>query len=109
MKKNDYGVILQNYGCLAQLVEHRTENPSVPGSIPGAATKNLEENLHPINKHERFLVGKKKGKRRAKLLLMNCIDKNETIDRKEKLLRNTTKLCSCETCGNPRRHFGCVS
>lgn len=26
------------YGALAQLVEHRTENPCVPGSIPGGTT-----------------------------------------------------------------------
>ena len=26
-------------GALAQLVEHRTENPCVPGSIPGGTTK----------------------------------------------------------------------
>ena len=27
-------------GTLAQLVEHRTENPGVPGSIPGGTTIN---------------------------------------------------------------------
>ncbi len=26
-------------GAIAQLVEHRTENPGVPGSIPGGTTK----------------------------------------------------------------------
>ena len=26
-------------GALAQLVEHRTENPCVPGSIPGGTTQ----------------------------------------------------------------------
>ena len=26
------------HGALAQLVEHRTENPCVPGSIPGGTT-----------------------------------------------------------------------
>ena len=31
-------------GTLAQLVEQRTENPCVPGSIPGGTTfKNLEK------------------------------------------------------------------
>ena len=29
---------LQEHGALAQLVEHRTENPCVPGSIPGGTT-----------------------------------------------------------------------
>ena len=28
----------QRHGALAQLVEHRTENPCVPGSIPGGTT-----------------------------------------------------------------------
>ena len=28
-----------NYGAIAQLVEQRTENPCVPGSIPGGTTK----------------------------------------------------------------------
>ena len=27
-------------GAIAQLVEQRTENPCVPGSIPGGTTKN---------------------------------------------------------------------
>ena len=31
----------QNSGAIAQLVEQRTENPCVPGSIPGGTTKNL--------------------------------------------------------------------
>ena len=29
-------------GAIAQLVEQRTENPCVPGSIPGGTTKKLE-------------------------------------------------------------------
>ncbi len=29
---------VQNDGAIAQLVEHRTENPGVPGSIPGGTT-----------------------------------------------------------------------
>ena len=28
----------ERHGALAQLVEHRTENPCVPGSIPGGTT-----------------------------------------------------------------------
>ena len=31
----------QKTGAIAQLVEQRTENPCVPGSIPGGTTKNL--------------------------------------------------------------------
>ena len=30
-------------GTLAQLVEQRTENPCVPGSIPGGTTKKSEQ------------------------------------------------------------------
>ena len=32
--------LLPGHGQLAQSVEQRTENPRVPGSIPGLATKN---------------------------------------------------------------------
>ena len=32
-------------GTLAQLVEQRTENPCVPGSIPGGTTKNATINV----------------------------------------------------------------
>lgn len=31
-----------NNGAIAQLVEQRTENPCVPGSIPGGTTKKLD-------------------------------------------------------------------
>ena len=33
------GSLLIKNGTLAQLVEQRTENPCVPGSIPGGTTK----------------------------------------------------------------------
>ena len=32
------GLPTKHDGALAQLVEHRTENPCVPGSIPGGTT-----------------------------------------------------------------------
>lgn len=32
-------------GTLAQLVEQRTENPCVPGSIPGGTTKDPRKHL----------------------------------------------------------------
>ena len=31
-------------GAIAQLVEQRTENPCVPGSIPGGTTKKTQSN-----------------------------------------------------------------
>ena len=33
------GTTKQKNGAIAQLVEQRTENPCVPGSIPGGTTK----------------------------------------------------------------------
>ena len=32
-------------GAIAQLVEHRTENPCVPGSNPGGTTSKIANNL----------------------------------------------------------------
>ncbi len=32
-------------GALAQLVEQRTENPCVPGSIPGGTTSNIKTSI----------------------------------------------------------------
>ena len=37
------GVNKENPGAIAQLVEQRTENPCVPGSIPGGTTKTSVE------------------------------------------------------------------
>ena len=34
---------IQNSGAIAQLVEQRSENPCVPGSIPGGTTKTSVE------------------------------------------------------------------
>ena len=33
------GTEIKTKGAIAQLVEQRTENPCVPGSIPGGTTK----------------------------------------------------------------------
>ena len=35
----------KNAGAIAQLVEQRTENPCVPGSIPGGTTKNHSKKM----------------------------------------------------------------
>ena len=46
--QNKIRVVLTEDGVIAQLVEQRTENPCVPGSIPGDTTlkiKQLDENL----------------------------------------------------------------
>lgn len=63
---------------------------------------------HPGNKRERFFIGDRKGQRRV---VGHCIyktkgDRQEYLDVARKRQRNTTKLCSCSMCGNPRRHRG---
>ena len=35
-------------GTIAQLVEQRTENPCVPGSIPGGTTERGEDESFPL-------------------------------------------------------------
>ncbi len=50
-----------NDGVIAQLVEQRTENPCVPGSIPGGTTKYLRNQdfvkLTPQNTRKRYFSG----------------------------------------------------
>ena len=38
-----FAIPKRNNGVIAQLVEQRTENPCVPGSIPGDTTKRVAE------------------------------------------------------------------
>ena len=40
--------IQKNVGAIAQLVEQRTENPCVPGSIPGGTTEAEKGLYHAI-------------------------------------------------------------
>lgn len=62
---------------------------------------------HPKNKRERFLVGVKK----SKLRVMNFLSYREKDKHPELILklerhhRNTTKICSCMMCGNPRKYY----
>ena len=53
---------LRTAGAIAQLVEQRTENPCVPGSIPGGTTlKRIKGNEILISKRNRdFFVCKKR-------------------------------------------------
>ena len=44
-------------GAIAQLVEQRTENPCVPGSIPGGTTQNKDDSLAQLVEHNTFNVG----------------------------------------------------
>lgn len=58
---------------------------------------------HPRNKRERFLTGKRKGNIRAKGIGTHMSE--ECLNKTSVLLRETTKLCSCHMCGNPRKFF----
>lgn len=62
---------------------------------------------HPKNKRERFLVGVKKSKPRVmNFLSYREKDKHpELVLKWERQHRNTTKICSCMMCGNPRKYF----
>lgn len=58
---------------------------------------------HPRNKRERFLIGKWKGKKRAEGMTGPMDSWSEKwFTNTSRALRNTTKICSCEMCGNPR-------
>jgi hypothetical protein len=64
---------------------------------------------HPKDRRERFLVGKKLGEKRG-FGYWNGFKFIEDEKVKQKDLRiasykrrDTTKLCSCSMCGNPRR------
>ena len=52
--------ITQQDGAIAQLVEQRTENPCVPGSIPGGTTKETETLDSVWNQGFLFLPGQNK-------------------------------------------------
>ena len=54
------------FGEIAQLVEQRTENPCVPGSIPGLATTQTNTDLQPIR-------GRKTGKATIKATINSVL------------------------------------
>jgi len=82
---------------------------------------------YPKNKRERFLIGKRKGEKRSYLYwngYTNWFDlpdffykksprtkgieyseKKRLLEKSKQLRRNTTKLCSCSMCGNPRKYL----
>lgn len=61
---------------------------------------------HPVDRRQRFLIGQKKGRKRAKGYWNHITQTPEWFKLQGALRRNTTKLCSCISCGNPRRLFG---
>lgn len=77
------------------------------GWIPVGGTKLQGVYMRPHNKHERRIIGKNKGFKRATGLQegwdwLNS-DKKEWMKKASRILQNTTKLCSCQMCRNPRR------
>lgn len=58
---------------------------------------------HPRNKRERFIVGKRKGRKRANGM-RNPLESwtSEWFINTSRALRDTTKICSCSMCRNPR-------
>lgn len=55
---------------------------------------------HPKDKRDRFLKSEYKGRKRA---FGDPLLSKEEIPRWIRLHRNTTKMCSCTMCGNPRK------
>jgi hypothetical protein len=58
---------------------------------------------HPIDRRERFLIGFYHGIRRIKGENGRFGCTREHFEEWSRKRRNTTKLCSCAMCGNPRR------
>ena len=62
---------------------------------------------HPLNRRERFLIGDCKGRKRCAGYWRGVTDgAPDWWLWNQRKRRDTTKLCSCTGCGNPRRHFG---
>ena len=61
---------------------------------------------HPKDRYERFLISKKLGEKRSKGYWVGSpkIQRDqEFMERAAYMRRNTTVMCSCAMCGNPRR------
>ena len=67
----------RNDGAIAQLVEQRTENPCVPGSIPGGTTQEEKDKsfssfyIHTYTNHKEFESNKSTNFTPYKFLSMN--------------------------------------
>lgn len=59
---------------------------------------------HPLNKRERFLIGVRKSVKRADGY-WGYTSQLKWLQRHRYLRRDTTKLCSCMMCGNPRKWY----
>ena len=61
--------------------------------------------MHPKNKYERKQISKMKSWGRSKKLIDSWdIKREDSLDYCSKIYRNTTKICSCSMCGNPRNN-----
>ena len=56
IKKLSYLCNRKSDGAIAQLVEQRTENPCVPGSIPGGTTKKDSEKSESFLFYTHYLI-----------------------------------------------------
>ena len=59
--------------------------------------------MHPNDRRHRFLISVCHGIRRAKGEVLGIRDRDDYLEKWAARHRNTTKLCSCSMCGNPRR------
>lgn len=101
------------------MVEHEICNFGVGGSRPfigSTLKKGVYDGIHnravastaegaimyPKDRRHRFLIGKHKGEIRAAGMVRELSDK-QSFERWANRRRNTTTLCSCSMCGNPRR------
>lgn len=62
---------------------------------------------HPRNRRERFLIGQRKGEKRARAVGHGFSEppSGPWFMTTSVRLRKTTKLCSCYMCGNPRKFY----
>lgn len=62
---------------------------------------------HPCNRLERRMIGEVKCKKRVYLFITEKEAKKrpDILNHWSRRHRNTTKICSCSMCGNPRKFF----
>lgn len=63
---------------------------------------------HPTDRRARFLIGMRKGEKRAlgywgKAPFKDEQERAKFLKTNAQIRRDTTKLCSCSMCGNPRK------
>ena len=83
-----FALVKQNNGAIAQLVEQRTENPCVPGSIPGGTTlkKNNSQQTPDFQTKSGFFVFRRNAKN-GRILQFAVFQKEEQEKRSANLHR----------------------